>query len=142
MAPRGLGPEPMTTGPSSIVTGRVHRFRARRLRPRRRNDRTFDPLVRRTNNGGAMPEKGPAVFLDYDQAALDAAYDQAAYAPNREQLIQRRIRDSELARASASPSASPTDRPRSSGSTSTAAVAKPHRSLSSSMAAHGAAGIR
>src|SRR5215468_10977681 len=45
-----------------------------------------------------MPEKGPAVFLDYDQAALDAAYDQAAYAPNREQLIARRIRDSELAR--------------------------------------------
>jgi arylformamidase len=45
-----------------------------------------------------MPEQGSAVFLDYDQAALDAAYDQAAYAPNREQLIQRRIRDSELAR--------------------------------------------
>jgi arylformamidase len=40
----------------------------------------------------------PLVFLDYDQAALDAAYDQAAYAPNREQLIKRRIRDSELAR--------------------------------------------
>jgi arylformamidase len=37
-----------------------------------------------------MPEKGPPVFLDYDQAALDAAYDQAAYAPNREQLINRR----------------------------------------------------
>ena len=45
-----------------------------------------------------MPEKGLPVFLDYDQAALDAAYDQAAYAPNREQLIQRRIRDSQLAR--------------------------------------------
>ena len=45
-----------------------------------------------------MPEKGPPVFLSYDQAALDAAYDQAAYAPNREQLIKRRIRDSELAR--------------------------------------------
>jgi arylformamidase len=45
-----------------------------------------------------MPEKGPPVFLHYDQAALDAAYDQAAYAPNREQLIARRIRDSELAR--------------------------------------------
>ena len=45
-----------------------------------------------------MPERGPAVFLDYDQTALDAAYDQAAYAPNREQLIKRRIRDSELAR--------------------------------------------
>jgi arylformamidase len=45
-----------------------------------------------------MPEKGPPVFLEYDQAALDAAYDQASYAPNREQLIKRRISDSELAR--------------------------------------------
>ncbi len=45
-----------------------------------------------------MAEKGPRVFLDYDQAALDAAYDQAAYAPNREQLIKRRERDSELVR--------------------------------------------
>jgi arylformamidase len=45
-----------------------------------------------------MPEHGAPVFLDYDQAALDRAYDQAAYAPNREQLIKRRVRDSELAR--------------------------------------------
>jgi arylformamidase len=45
-----------------------------------------------------MPEKGSPVFLDYDQAALDAAYDQAAFAPNRAQLIKRRIRDSELTR--------------------------------------------
>ena len=45
-----------------------------------------------------MLEKGPAVFLHYDQAALDAAYDQAAYAPNREQLIERRIGDSRMAR--------------------------------------------
>ena len=45
-----------------------------------------------------MPEKGPLVFLDYDQAALDAAYDQAAYAPNREQLIERRIGESAIAR--------------------------------------------
>src|SRR5271168_5336628 len=51
-----------------------------------------------TNSGGSIAEEGPAVFLDYDQAALDAAYDQAAYAPNREQLIKRRISDSELAR--------------------------------------------
>src|SRR2546421_7780082 len=50
------------------------------------------------NNGGSMTEKGPSIFLDYDQSALDAAYDQAAYAPNREQLIKRRIRDSALAR--------------------------------------------
>jgi arylformamidase len=45
-----------------------------------------------------MHEKGPPVFLDYDQAALDAAYDQAAYAPNREQLIERRIGESATAR--------------------------------------------
>jgi arylformamidase len=42
--------------------------------------------------------RGKPIFLDYDQAALDAAYDQSAYAANREQLIKRRIRDSELAR--------------------------------------------
>jgi arylformamidase len=47
---------------------------------------------------GSMPRKGPPVFLDYDQAALDAAYDQAAYAANREQLIKRRISDSQQAR--------------------------------------------
>jgi arylformamidase len=45
-----------------------------------------------------MLEKGPPVFLNYDQAALDAAYDQAAYAPNRDQLIERRIGDSGMAR--------------------------------------------
>jgi len=45
-----------------------------------------------------MPEKGPLIFLDYDQTELDAAYDQAAYAPNREQLIERRIGDSAIAR--------------------------------------------
>src|SRR6516164_4814750 len=45
-----------------------------------------------------MGEKGTPVYLDYDQAELNAAYDPAAYAPNREQLIKRRIRDSELTR--------------------------------------------
>jgi arylformamidase len=45
-----------------------------------------------------MLEKGPPVFLNYDQAGLDAAYDQAAYAPNRDQLIERRIGDSAMAR--------------------------------------------
>ena len=38
------------------------------------------------------------VFLDYDQDALDRAYDQAAYAPNREQLLARLAHTSELAR--------------------------------------------
>lgn len=45
-----------------------------------------------------MPESGAAVFLDYDQAALDAAYDQAAYAANREQLIARLVANSAAAR--------------------------------------------
>ena len=39
------------------------------------------------------------VFLDYDQKALDDAYDQAVYAPNRDQLLARMARTSELARA-------------------------------------------
>src|ERR671931_512255 len=38
------------------------------------------------------------VFLDYDQEALDRAYDQSAYAPNREQLLARIAHTSELAR--------------------------------------------
>jgi arylformamidase len=39
--------------------------------------------------------KGPRVWLDLDQAELDAAYDQAAYAPNRDQLIARHAINSE-----------------------------------------------
>ena len=38
------------------------------------------------------------VFRDYDQKALDDAYDQAVYAPNRDQLLERRNRASEAAR--------------------------------------------
>lgn len=34
-------------------------------------------------------EKGPRVFLDYDQAELDAAYDQRRYAANAEQILAR-----------------------------------------------------
>lgn len=45
-----------------------------------------------------MPEDNK-VFLDYDQAALDAAYNQAAYAPNREQLQARQAWLSRAARA-------------------------------------------
>jgi len=35
--------------------------------------------------------KGPVVWLDMDQQALDDAYDQAVYAPNRDQLGKRRL---------------------------------------------------
>jgi arylformamidase len=38
------------------------------------------------------------VFLDYDQAALDAAYDQTVWAPNREQVLKRRALASEAVR--------------------------------------------
>ena len=38
------------------------------------------------------------VFLDYDQKALDDAYDQAIYAPNRDQILARIARSSEIAR--------------------------------------------
>jgi len=43
--------------------------------------------------------KGPLVWLDMDQQALDDAYDQAVYAPNREQVHARRDANSAIARA-------------------------------------------
>ena len=42
--------------------------------------------------------KGPIVWLDMDQQELDDAYDQAAYAPNRDQLGKRRLANSAAAR--------------------------------------------
>ena len=42
--------------------------------------------------------QGPRVFLDYDQKALDDAYDQAVYAPNRDQVNLRLGKASGLAR--------------------------------------------
>jgi arylformamidase len=43
--------------------------------------------------------KGPIVWLDMDQQALDDAYDQNVYAPNRDQLVKRRLANSAAARA-------------------------------------------
>ena len=43
--------------------------------------------------------KGPIVWLNMDQQALDDAYDQLVYAPNRDQLAKRRIANSAAARA-------------------------------------------
>jgi arylformamidase len=42
--------------------------------------------------------KGPLVFLDMDQQALDDAYDQEVYAPNRALVVERRHTASERAR--------------------------------------------
>jgi len=47
---------------------------------------------------GARP-KGPRVWLEMDQAELDAAYDQRVYAPNIEQVLARYASNSELVRA-------------------------------------------
>jgi len=44
-------------------------------------------------------EKGPPVFLDYDQVELDAAYDQAVYQPNILQLNRRWASNSARTRA-------------------------------------------
>ena len=46
-----------------------------------------------------MERDAPKVWLDMDQAALDAAYDQSAYAPNRDQILARNATNSERARA-------------------------------------------
>jgi arylformamidase len=43
--------------------------------------------------------RGPLVWLDMDQQALDDAYDQVVYAPNRDQVAKRRVANSDKARA-------------------------------------------
>ena len=43
--------------------------------------------------------RGPAVWLDMDQAELDAAYDQIQYAPNLRQIVMRYATNSEGVRA-------------------------------------------
>lgn len=45
-----------------------------------------------------MDASPPLVFLGYTQSELDAAYDQAAYAPNREIVMRRTSRSAEAAR--------------------------------------------
>src|SRR5260370_5565653 len=45
-----------------------------------------------------VPAEAPRVFLDYTQAEPDAAYDQAAYQPNIQQLRDRWIGNSERTR--------------------------------------------
>src|SRR5205085_1112590 len=52
--------------------------------------------VQRANPSRAM---GPLVWLDMDQKALDDAYDQAVYAPNRDQVHKRNQFNSDRVRA-------------------------------------------
>ena len=57
------------------------------------------PALAQQKVGPPPHEKGPKVFLDYDQVELDAAYTQAVYAPNAQQVLQRYASNSELVRA-------------------------------------------
>jgi arylformamidase len=56
-----------------------------------------------TQAPAAARVKGPRVWLDLDQAELDAAYDQSAYAPNREQVLARNATNSDGVRARLGP---------------------------------------
>jgi arylformamidase len=56
------------------------------------------PLFAQQRIGPPPHERGPKVFLDYDQVELDAAYNQAAYAPNRQQVQARCAANSRLTR--------------------------------------------
>jgi len=50
-------------------------------------------------NTGSAKVKGPLVWRDMDQQALDDAYDQDVYAPNRPLIVARRLAAAERARA-------------------------------------------
>lgn len=56
------------------------------------------PGLARQRIGPPPHQKGPKVYLDFDQVELDAAYDQTAYAPNRRQIEARIAAASELVR--------------------------------------------
>jgi len=49
------------------------------------------------------PSTAPRVWLDMDQAQLDAAYDQAVWAKNRDQVLRRNVLNSDAARARLGP---------------------------------------
>jgi arylformamidase len=56
-------------------------------------------FLRGQQTTGPLPHvHGPKVFLNYDQVELDAAYNQASYAPNMQQVQARYASNSEMAR--------------------------------------------
>jgi arylformamidase len=56
------------------------------------------PASAQQRPGPPQHEKGPRVFLDYDQAELDAAYDQRVYEPNIVQVENRWASNSDFVR--------------------------------------------
>src|SRR5919202_1534215 len=61
------------------------------------------PALGEQKLGPPPHEKGPRVFLDYDQVELDAAYDQEAYQPNIAQVSKRLASTSEFTRSRIGP---------------------------------------
>ena len=60
---------------------------------------TASPLLAQQSGAPSTPRaKGPIVWLDMDQAELDAAYDQSKYAPNLSQITKRYASNSEAVR--------------------------------------------
>ena len=60
---------------------------------------TAGPLLAQQPGASPAPRvKGPIVWLDMDQAELDAAYDQIKYAPNLPQITKRYASNSEAVR--------------------------------------------
>lgn len=60
---------------------------------------TVAPKLAAQQIGPPPHQKGPLVFLDYDQVELDAAYNQDAYVPNASQIRLRFASDSDETRA-------------------------------------------
>ncbi|MFL5048726.1 MAG: alpha/beta hydrolase [Xanthobacteraceae bacterium] len=56
-------------------------------------------MAQRSASAAATERKGALVWLDMDQRALDNAYDQEVYAPNRAQVVERRLANSERTRS-------------------------------------------
>jgi arylformamidase len=56
-------------------------------------------MAQRSAPVSSDPKEDARVWLDMDQRALDDAYDQEVYAPNRAQIVERRIANSELTRS-------------------------------------------
>jgi arylformamidase len=63
----------------------------------KRNDLTASGTTTQPEPDGAKAS-APVVWLDMDQQALDDAYDQSKYAPNRSQIVERNASNSDIAR--------------------------------------------
>ena len=60
-------------------------------------------LAQECRLGPSPHDKGPLIFMDYDQVELDASYDQRSYEPLLMQVTQRLASSSEAARTGPPP---------------------------------------